>query len=191
VKLPTDTIVAKSKLDEYLLLHRDEDDKSGFLALAGYTLGNVHRLLNDLRIQLLPLDAELFDQTDYGPKYRIRGMLIGPKWACFACCIGLDERRCDRTDKVCYLVSGQTMKYPLYSRVALADDLPKRRLRRGDVAVVVEYHPGRPNQEPGYSLEIFNALGETVDVVTVRESQIKPLAGDELLSARPLAGTTG
>jgi len=58
--------------------HRDEDDKSGFLALAGYTLGNVDRLLNDLRIQLLPLDAELFDQTDYGPKYRIRGMLIGP-----------------------------------------------------------------------------------------------------------------
>jgi len=25
----------------------------------------------------------------------------------------------------------------------------------------------------------------------VRESQIKPLAGDELLSVRPLAGTTG
>jgi len=83
------------------------------------------------------------------------------------------------------------MKYPLYSRVALADDLPERRLRRGDVAVVVDYHPGRPNQELGYSLEIFNALGETVDVVTVRESQIKPLAGDELLSVRPLAGATG
>ncbi len=79
------------------------------------------------------------------------------------------------------------MKYALFSRVALAEDLPKDRLRRGDVAVVVEHHSGQPNQEPGYSLEVFNALGETIDVVTVRESQIKPLTADELLSVRPLA----
>ncbi len=82
------------------------------------------------------------------------------------------------------------MNYQLYSRVALAEDLPERRLRRGDVAVVVEHHPGRPDQEPGYSLELFNALGETIDVVTVRESQIKPLAADELLSVRPLPAIT-
>jgi hypothetical protein len=31
-----------------------------------------------LRTQLLPLDAELFDETEYGPKYGIRGTLIGP-----------------------------------------------------------------------------------------------------------------
>ena len=34
--------------------------------------------MSDLRAQLLPLDAELFDQTGYGPKYRIRGALTGP-----------------------------------------------------------------------------------------------------------------
>jgi hypothetical protein len=78
MKLPADTIVATSKLDEYLLRYRDENDKSGFLALAGYTLENVDRLLNDLRTQLLPLDAEFFDQTEYGVKYRIRGALTGP-----------------------------------------------------------------------------------------------------------------
>jgi hypothetical protein len=81
------------------------------------------------------------------------------------------------------------MKYELYSRVALAEDLPERRLRRGDVATVVDHHPGRPDQEPGYSLEVFNAVGETVDVVTVRESQIEPLTADELLTVRPLAAT--
>ena len=48
------------------------------LALAGYTKDNADRLLNDLRTQLLPQDAELFDQTEYGPKYRIRGTLSGP-----------------------------------------------------------------------------------------------------------------
>jgi hypothetical protein len=51
-------------LHEYLLRHRDEDDKSGFLALAGYTLDNADRLMHDIRTQLLPLDAEFFDWTE-------------------------------------------------------------------------------------------------------------------------------
>ena len=79
------------------------------------------------------------------------------------------------------------MKYDLFIRVALAEDLPERRLRRGDVATVVEHHPGHPGQEPGYSIEVFNAVGESVDVVTVRESQIAPLTANELLAVRRLA----
>ena len=81
------------------------------------------------------------------------------------------------------------MKYELYTRVALATDLPEHRLRRGDVATLVEGHPGhpgRPDQEPGYTLEVFTATGETVTVVTVRESQIEPLNSGEVLSVRPL-----
>ena len=80
------------------------------------------------------------------------------------------------------------MKHDLFSRVALAEDVPERRLRRGDVATVVEFHPGHAGQEPGYSLEVFNAVGDTVDVVTIRESQIEALTADELLTVRPLAG---
>jgi hypothetical protein len=82
------------------------------------------------------------------------------------------------------------MKYDLFIRVALAEDLPERRLLRGDVATVVEQHHGRPGQEPGYTLEVFNALGESVDVVTVRESQIELLTADELLTVRPLAAAS-
>lgn len=78
MKLPEDTAIARTKLHEYLLRHRDEDDKSGFLALAGYTLNNAQRLMHDIRTQLLPLDAEFFDWTEYGSKYRIRGTLTGP-----------------------------------------------------------------------------------------------------------------
>ena len=80
------------------------------------------------------------------------------------------------------------MKYDLYTRVALTEDLPGRHLRRGDVATLVDSHSGRPGQESGYTLEVFSAVGETVDVVTVRESQIEPLTADELLTVRPLAG---
>ena len=55
------------------------------------------------------------------------------------------------------------------------------------MATVVEFHPGRPGQEPGYSLEVFNAVGETVAVATVRESQIEPLTANEVLQVRALA----
>src|SRR6266446_3025363 len=75
---PANTVIAPRKLTQYLLRLRLEDDKSQFLALAGYTLENADRLMSDLREQVLPLDAELFDETEYGPKYRIRGTLTGP-----------------------------------------------------------------------------------------------------------------
>lgn len=78
------------------------------------------------------------------------------------------------------------MKYKLYTRVALSVDLPKHGLRQGDVATLVEHHPGAPGQEDGYSLEVFNSVGDTVAVVTVRESQIEPLTPDTVLHVRPL-----
>jgi hypothetical protein len=79
------------------------------------------------------------------------------------------------------------MKFKMFSRVALKTDVTEDGLRRGDVATVVEYHQGRPGQEPGYSLEVFNAVGETVGVITLRESQIESLSAQEILHVRPLA----
>lgn len=78
------------------------------------------------------------------------------------------------------------MKFEMFSRVALKTDVSENGLRRGDVATIVEYHQGRPGQEPGYSLEVFNAVGETVAVITLRESQIEPLSAKEILHVRPL-----
>lgn len=76
--LPEYTIIAPAKLTRYLLRPRSEDDKSRFLAQAGYTLENSDRLMADLRQQILPLEAELLDETEYGTKYQIRGTLTGP-----------------------------------------------------------------------------------------------------------------
>jgi hypothetical protein len=80
------------------------------------------------------------------------------------------------------------MTYPLYSKVALKVDVPAHKLRRGDVATIVEAHSGGPGLEPGYSLEVFNAVGDTLAVVTVRESHIEPLNRDEVLHVRRLKG---
>jgi len=78
MKLPADTIIARAKLTEYLLRPRDDHDKAGFLALAGYTADKADRLEADLRSQLLLLDAASAGQTIYGEKFIVRGGLTGP-----------------------------------------------------------------------------------------------------------------
>ena len=77
MKLPPDSEIARPKVTQYLLKLRDEDDKSKFLALAGYTPAHADVLLEDLRA-LLANEAEFVQTTEYGDKYRIRGTLAGP-----------------------------------------------------------------------------------------------------------------
>ncbi len=83
------------------------------------------------------------------------------------------------------------MTIPLYSEVALARDLPEEGLRRGDVATVVEKIPGTEASggEEGYLLEVFNAIGGTIAVVTVPVSAVEPLRASEVLSVRPFQQT--
>jgi hypothetical protein len=78
------------------------------------------------------------------------------------------------------------MKYELFKEVALAADIPEHRLKKGDIATVVEYLPAPPNSEPGYALEVFNTLGETIDVLSVGESEIEPLRPSEVWHARDM-----
>ena len=44
MKLPADALIAPEKLTGYLLRWRTDDDKSTFLARAGYTVKNSDRL---------------------------------------------------------------------------------------------------------------------------------------------------
>ena len=78
------------------------------------------------------------------------------------------------------------MKYRLFAEVVLKKDIPAKKLIKGDVATVVEYHPVS-NGEDGYSLEVFNALGNTIAVITVEESAIESLTENEVLSVHELA----
>ena len=77
------------------------------------------------------------------------------------------------------------MTFDLYREVALAYDLPTEGLRRGDVATVVEHLPAAAGED-GYILEVFNAVGETVKVITVPASALEPLTADKVWSVRPL-----
>lgn len=78
------------------------------------------------------------------------------------------------------------MSMPLYQRVALKRDVPEHNLRRGDVAVLVDYVAHPEMGEQGCVLEVFNALGESIAVVAVSESDIEGLRADEVLAVRTL-----
>ena len=78
------------------------------------------------------------------------------------------------------------MRFKEFQQVALAKDIPEKKLRRGDLATIVDVHP-KNGGEVGYSIEIFNALGETIAVTTVPESLLEELTANEILHARSLA----
>ncbi|NJL57081.1 DUF4926 domain-containing protein [bacterium] len=64
-------------------------------------------------------------------------------------------------------------QYPLFSQVALAEDLPENHLKQGDVRTIVEHYPMPNDQEDGYSLEGFDIPNLTVEVAA---SQIVPVS---------------
>ncbi len=86
MKLPLDSLIAHEKLKDYLLAPKKRNDKSKWLAQAGYTLENWQFLENDLRTQILSLDAIPTDKTLYGQMYEIRGELLGPNGKTLSVC---------------------------------------------------------------------------------------------------------
>ena len=83
------------------------------------------------------------------------------------------------------LATLQVMTFELFTRVALRENFPQHQLHRNDVATIVDHHPIAEGED-GYSLEVFNAVGETIAVLVVAESQIEPLKSNEVLHIRML-----
>jgi hypothetical protein len=80
-----------------------------------------------------------------------------------------------------------SMKFKEFQQVALAKDIPESNLRQGDLVTIVDVHPANGG-EVGYSIEVFNALGETIAVTTVPESALEELTANEILHVRSLTG---
>jgi hypothetical protein len=77
------------------------------------------------------------------------------------------------------------MKFELYTDAALGCDVPEHRRRRGDLVKLVAHHVA-PDGTEGYSIEVFNALGETIAVIALPASALEPLRQDQVLCARVL-----
>jgi uncharacterized protein DUF4926 len=66
--------------------------------------------------------------------------------------------------------------------VVLTEDLPKEGLKAGDVGTVVHIH----ENGAGYELEFMTLAGETIAIVTLLASQVRPAAKREIPHAREL-----
>ena len=67
--------------------------------------------------------------------------------------------------------------------VVLTIDLPQHKLRRGDVGTVVLVH----ESGAGYEVEFATFSGETVSVVTLPASSVRPVGQREIAHVREVA----
>lgn len=74
----------------------------------------------------------------------------------------------------------------LYGRISLNQDFPEYNLKKVDVAKFIDTVPDLDRIGEGYILEVFNALGESIDTVVVPKSAVTPLHPDEILTVRSL-----
>ena len=79
------------------------------------------------------------------------------------------------------------MTFELYQRVVLNTDQPQHHFKKGDIGTLIDTVPHPTDGENGYILEIFNAKGESVSVITLPQSQVEPLPDNAILSVRLLA----
>lgn len=78
-------------------------------------------------------------------------------------------------------------KLELYQYVALSRDIPEYNLQQGDVAMLIDYVTHPNGGEDGYILEVFNAAGDSLAVLTVPISAVEKLPAEAVLAVRSLA----
>jgi len=78
MKIPYAATIPPEKLIHYLLVPRPKNDKSKFLARAGFTLENPEALEAALRELIRTEDATKDRTTEYGEFYQVEGNLMGP-----------------------------------------------------------------------------------------------------------------
>jgi hypothetical protein len=78
------------------------------------------------------------------------------------------------------------MKQALYKDAVVTRNLPEHRLKRGDIVKLVDHHVA-PDSTEGYSIEVFNAVGDTIAVTAVPATALEPLREDEILCARSVS----
>jgi len=78
MKIPAqEGVIPRDKLTRYLLAHRVEDDKSLWLAQAGFTQDNPDDLESAIRDMLERCEAVPDRSNIYGEYYRVEGDLVG------------------------------------------------------------------------------------------------------------------
>jgi hypothetical protein len=78
VTIPTDAIIAPSKLTQYLLARQRTNDKSGYLAQAGFGPDSAAALESEIRRLSASTEAVADRVNEYGTYYTVTGAVTGP-----------------------------------------------------------------------------------------------------------------
>jgi hypothetical protein len=82
MRIPPDAVIPLAKLTGYLLVQREWDDKSKFLAKGGFTRENPHVLLAAIRELAATVEAVEDGTNDYGVFLRAEGGFGGAERQC-------------------------------------------------------------------------------------------------------------
>ncbi len=72
-----DIIIPDDKITRYLLVQKARNDKSKFLAQAGFTQENPEALKTAIQTQALAAEAVEDKSNEYGTFYQVKGDLVG------------------------------------------------------------------------------------------------------------------
>ena len=70
--------------------------------------------------------------------------------------------------------------------VVLNTDLPEHGLKHGDIGTIVLVH----RDGEGYEVEFMTLDGETLAIVTLLSSQVRPIGHREIANARPVGSSS-
>ncbi len=79
MKLSDDVIIPEAKISQYLLVYQEQDDKSKFLAEAGFTPSNPDQLKTAILKLVQTTEAIEDSKNEYGIFYRVEGNLKGSR----------------------------------------------------------------------------------------------------------------
>jgi hypothetical protein len=77
VRIPEDLIIPGAKITRYLLVQKARNDKSKFLAQAGFTQENPETLKAAIQTQAVAKEAIEDRSNEYGTFYQVEGDLVG------------------------------------------------------------------------------------------------------------------
>ena len=160
------------KIAGYLLsfTHRSGRAKVRLFSHFGFSADAWETLAAALTAHVAAHEVARTEASCFGMRYIIEGPLDAP-----------DGRR-PAVRAVWFIEEGGGIKE--LAAVVLPDDVPEHGLMAGDLGTVVLTHRGGE----GYEVEFATLAGDTVAVVTLLASQVRPVRPDEIAHARLVTG---
>jgi hypothetical protein len=176
---------SERKMTAYLLsrTHPTGRHKAEWLIGHGFAPEAWTLLAEALRRHAAMHEVAAVEESPFGTRYVVEGTLVTPdgRNPLVRAVVHRGGYRCPAARHGVPLAWRRLVIKEL-DNVVLTVDLPAHRLREGDVGTVVLVHPAG-----GYEVEFVTLTGESLAVVSLQVSQVRPIGAGEIAHARHVA----